>query len=225
MGTYPDTRSEFLNWCEAHTDLWSANAAAIGITPAQALSFKNNTGAMRSTVTAQAVAKDAARSATKDVTTAESTLRATASDLVRFIRAFAEASANPNAVYTAAQIPPPAKSSPVAPPGQPTNFREELNPGGSITISWKAAHPEGSDRVVYFVQRKLNTQANFSLVGGTGERKYLDATLPANSGGATYIVTAQRGQVSGAPSQELSISLGVSGSGLTVTGGTLSMAA
>lgn len=217
MGTYPRDRQEFLNWCEAHAPLWAANAAAIGLVAGQTTAFTASTTAMRGKVTAQTTAKEAAKAATEAVVDSESSLRGTASDLVRAIRLHAIEKNDPN-VYVIAQIPAPQAGSPVPPPGQPTDFRVELNPTGSITIKWKAKHPEGSDRVVYFVQRKLAGQANFSLLGGTGEKSYEDDTLPVGSGGATYIVTAQRGQVSGPPSQQLTVTFGVGGgAGFTIT--------
>jgi hypothetical protein len=215
MGTYPRDRQEFLNWCESHQPVWEANAAAIGLTTAQTAAFKGATTTMRSRVTAQTTAKEAAKSATDAVVEQERTLRNSASDLVRAIRSFAENGNNPN-VYTIAQIPPPQASSPVPPPGQPTDFKVELNPSGSITIKWKAKHPEGSDRVVYFVQRKLAGAANFALLGGTGDKFYEDDTLPSGSDGATYIVTAQRGQVSGPPSQQFTVTFGVGGGGFSI---------
>ena len=55
-------------------------------------------------------------------------------------------------MYVLAQIPAPNPGAPVPRREQATDFRVELN---SITLKWKAKHTEGSDRVVYFVQRKL----------------------------------------------------------------------
>lgn len=214
MSTYPRERNEFLNWCEGHTDQFSTNATSIGISSTQATLFKTKTEDMRAAVIAQTTAKDAARNATEVVEDAFEDLRETASDLIRIIRAFAVNSANPQTVYSLAGIPAPAAPQPVPPPGQPTDFRVELNATGSITIKWKASHPVGGGAVVYFVQRKLTGQANFSLIGGTGEKQFTDTTLPASSAnGATYMITAQRGQVSGPPSQQLVVTFGVPGAG------------
>jgi hypothetical protein len=57
----------------------------------------------------------------------------------------------------------------VPPPYQPTDFKVGSTSDGSITLKRKAKHPEGSDRVVYFVQRKLINESAFTLVGGSGE--------------------------------------------------------
>ncbi len=128
------------------------------------------------------------------------------------LRAFATNANNPN-VYVLAQIPAPNPGAPVPPPGQATDFKVELNSNGSITLKWKAKHPEGSDRVVYFVQRKLISETAFTLVGGSGEKSYQDDTLPIGIDGATYIVTAQRGNVQGQSSRQLTVTFGSGGPG------------
>lgn len=212
MATYPRDRAEFLRWAEAHIDVFTAQAANIGLTAAQATAFKNQVGALRSRTTAQQAAKDAAKAATEAARDADSATRELTSDLVRSIRAFATNNNNPN-VYVLAQIPAPNPGAPVPPPGQPTDFKVELNSDGSITLKWKAKHPEGSDRVVYFVQRKLINESAFTLVGGSGEKSYQDDTLPVGIDGATYIITAQRGNVQGQPSRQLTVTFGSGGPG------------
>lgn len=52
MATYPSKRSEFLVWAEAHVDVFTANAGAIGLTAALAAAFKNQVGALRGRTTA-----------------------------------------------------------------------------------------------------------------------------------------------------------------------------
>lgn len=212
MPTYPRDRNEFLLWAESHIDTWQANAAAIGLTPAQALAFKDSVLNLRSLVTAQQAAKDAAKAATLSAKDGEADTRGLTADLVRAIRSYATNNNNPN-VYVLAQIPAPNPGAPVPPPGQPTDFKVELNSSGSITLKWKAKHPEGSDRVVYFVQRKLVNEGSFTLVGGTGDRAYTDLTLPIGIDSATYIVTAQRGSVQGQPSRQITVAFGSGGDG------------
>ncbi len=217
MATYPRDRAAFLTWAQAHTDLWQGAEADIGLTQAQTAAFKASVSALLDKTNAQQVAKDAQKAATEAAVDADSATRELASDLVRSIRAFATNNNDPT-VYQTAQIPAPQPGSPVPPPGQPTNFKIGLNSDGSITLNWKAQHPEGSNRVVYFVQRKLAGESNFSMIGGAGERSFTDDTLPFGVDSATYIVTAQRGNVSGAPSNQLTVSFGsVGGGGLSFT--------
>lgn len=210
MSTYPRDRQEFLNWCEAHFPVWQTNATAIGLSTNQITAFKGFVMAMRSKVTAQTTAKAAAKAATEAVVDAENDLRTSAADLVRSIRAFATNADNPD-VYQLAQIPAPASGQPMPPPGQPTDFKVELNPNGSITLKWKAKHPQGSDNVVYLVQRKLPGETAFVLAGAVGEKAFTDQTLPVGIDGATYIITAQRGQTLGQPSRQLAVTFGSGG--------------
>jgi len=212
MATYPRDRKEFLVWAEAHWPVWLASPTKIGLTVEQVTAFKNQVGVLRTKTTAQQAAKDAAKAATEAAGDADSDTRELTSDLVRSIRAFATNSNDPE-VYQIAQIPAPSSGAPVPPPGQPTDFKVELNSDGSITLKWKAKHPEGSDRVVYFVQRKLINETSFRLIGGSGEKSYQDDTLPVGIDGATYIITAQRGNVQGQPSRQLTVTFGSGGPG------------
>lgn len=212
MPTYPRERIAFLQWCEAHWPLWLKSPTNIGLTANQVTQFQQLTQTFRSAVTSQTAAKDALKAATETVIDDESAAREEASALVRTIRAYAINTNNPD-VYQAAQIPAPQPPGVVPPPGQPTDFKVELNSDGSITIRWKATHPEGSSNVVYFVQRKLVNEDTFTLIGGTGEREFTDTTLPVGIDGATYIFTAQRGQVQGQPSRQLTVTFGSGGLG------------
>jgi hypothetical protein len=62
-------RSDVLAWCQAHVDVFTTNAAAIGITPAQATAFK----ALVNTFAAKEIAKEAARIAAETATQASTT--------------------------------------------------------------------------------------------------------------------------------------------------------
>ena len=83
------------------------------------------------------------------------------------------------------------------------------------TRSQRPRHPRSrhSDRVVYFVQRKLISEGAFALIGGSGEKSYQDDTLPIGVDGATYIITSQRGNVLGQASRQLTVTFGSGGPG------------
>lgn len=215
MSTYPRKRDEFLTWCQAHAPVWSAAPTTIGLSAPQTLAFSVAVGDLETAVLTQEIARQTALAATGTAQSREAALRNLAGDLVRTIRAFAQTTNNPN-VYQLAQIPPPAAPGPLPPPGQPTDFKVELNPEGSITLRWKAAHPAGSSNVVYFVTRKFVGESGFTLLGASGERNFTDATIPFGTSSATYIVQAQRGQTSGPASQQLTVTFGVSGGLATI---------
>lgn len=68
--------------------------------------------------------------------------------------------------------------------------------------------------MVCFRQRKLVSEDSFRLIGGSGEKSYQDDTLPVGIDGATYIVTAQCGNVQGQPSRQLTVTFGSGGPGM-----------
>jgi hypothetical protein len=57
MATYPKNRAEYLTWAEAHVDVFTSQAANIGLTAAQATAFNNQVGTLRGRTTAQEAAQ------------------------------------------------------------------------------------------------------------------------------------------------------------------------
>jgi hypothetical protein len=115
-------RSEVLKFGNAHTAIFTANAAALGILPADAVKYSAAVTEAQTASDDQETIKNAYRTATTNTNSAFSHLLTVQGDVIRKIRAFAEASADPQAVYTLAQIPPVASPSVMAPPGKPTNM-------------------------------------------------------------------------------------------------------
>ncbi|HMN40969.1 MAG TPA: hypothetical protein PKE29_08995 [Phycisphaerales bacterium] len=238
MGDIPSKQSEFLAFCAAHEPLWSANAAAIGVLPATALAFKTATNTAQTTFNALEAARIAAKAATNTNDTAMSAARSDAADIVRTIRAFAQTSNNPN-VYSIAGISPPAPPTPAPKPSKPEMLSTGLEPGGALTIYWKATNPRGGT-VTYSIARKLPAETGFTIVANTGgnagangrptglrgRKQWTDGTLPVNSGGVQYLITGVRGDVLGEPSEILTVTFGVaSGGGMFIASTTTSPSA
>lgn len=212
MGTYPRDRQSFLNWCESHAPLWTENAVALGLSAEQAGAFASATTALRTRITNQTGARDAAKAATEAVVEAESALRGVANELVKAIRLHAVSTGDKD-VYAIAQIPPPAAPAPVPPPGMPDTFRVELNAAGGFTLRWRAHNPPGAGSVVYLVHRKLAGESGFTLVAATGEKRYEESALPLGVESVIYTVTPKRGQITGQRSNPLAIVFGAPGAG------------
>ncbi|XVJ60188.1 MAG: hypothetical protein HEQ23_12640 [Tepidisphaera sp.] len=231
MSIIPDKKVEQVQFCESHWPIWTTNAVAIGLTAAQTLAFKNFTTAARSAFDAAQNAKQAYKAA---VTAQDAALRlavGNAADLIRVIKSFAELTANPDAVYSLAQIPPPATPVPASAPGKPTNIGITLLPTGAITLAWDADNATASTGGFFSVLRKLPGQAAFTTLGGapgstaeTRRMSFTDETIPtsAAASGAQYIIQGQRGTLTGEPSDAVTVQFGV-GEGVTVSG--LSLAA
>lgn len=210
MGTYPTSpRAAFLDWARIHEPIFIANAAQIGLTVEQANAFKAGVAAASAGTLAQTKAKEIARLATAQAQEGFKTLAAAAGDAVRSIRAFAETSADPLAVYLLAQLPPPAPPSPAPPPAQPTDLRVTLDPGaGTLTLRWKAANPAGTSGTSYVIRRRLPGQTEFSFLGVSGKKSFVDATLLAGPDKVEYTVQGQRADQAGPISPIFTVNFG-----------------
>lgn len=211
MGTYPTTpRAAFLAWCQAHKDVFTTNAAAIGITPAMATIFKTATETAAADALAQEKARLAALAATQTTNNSFQALRRAALDTVRTIRTFAENTGNP-AVYQIAQIPPPAIPTPAAPPGQPTELTCTLDASsGDLELRWKANNPAGTSGTSYIVRRRVPSEGggSFTFVGATGAKRFVDSTFVSGPDSVQYTVQGQRADSAGPVSQIFTVNFG-----------------
>lgn len=234
MSVLPPTVIGQIEFCEAHWPVWNAAPIAIGLTAPQVVALKTATEAARASFNAAQVAREASRAATVTQNSNASLMRSNAADLIRQIKAFAELQSNPNTVYAAAQIPPPAAPVPMPAPGKPTDFAVALNSDGSVALSWASTESAASTGAFFTVSRKLPGQSSFTGIGGapgttTESRRstFTDATVPASaaSAGAQYIVQGFRGTRMGEASDAVIVQFGIDGPGMSVNGATLKIAA
>ena len=214
MPVVPVRNQDLLDFCDTHTATFSANAAAIGITPVAALLFKSTYDKARADSKAASAADDVKMAAVSTAQESIRTLRKVAGDVIAAIKAFAEAAPIPSVVYNLAQIPMPAAPGPVPAPGMPTSFTAGIEPSGAITLRWKCANPVGGGGTVYEIQRKTGGAGggNFSVVGIIGTRTFTDTSLPAGSVGVMYKITAIRSTIRGVANIFV-VNFGVGGGG------------
>lgn len=198
MPILPSKNLEALMWLQARADDWLENAPAIGLTVGQA------NAVLTATTQAQTAVNNAesARAASKAATTAQNgafgTMRDEAQTAINIIKAFANNSPDPATVYSVAQIPPPSVPLP-NPPENPYDLRFLLQQTGELEIKWSGSSNGGS--AVYIISRSIQTDpasppSPMSVVGYSGERSYVDASIPACTVAATYSVRAVKGQYS-----------------------------
>ena len=156
-----------------------------------------------------------ATAATTDYHGSAATLRTVAADVVRFVKAFADANANPPAIYALAQIPEPTPPSPLPPPGQPTDFSATLNASGSVTLRWKCADAAPSSGAFFTVRRKLGGAegGGFALLGTTQSKSFDDGAIPLGVTSVSYLVQGFRGTEPGPEGEQLTVQFGVGGGG------------
>lgn len=223
MPVVPSKDVDAIQYFEDHVSIWSEAGPTIGVTVPQADGVSDATAAARTAYQAQQQAKQAAKNSTVAFQAAMRVMRTKGGDLIKTVKAFAANSADPSTVYTKAQIEPPAPPTSAPLPGQPTDFNVQLQSDGAVNIKWKSTNSAASGGVYFAVRRKLAGETSFTLVGTTGSKSFVDATIPTGTTSLTYIVQGFRGQSAGTASEQLSLQFGSAGSGAVNT--TLRMAA
>jgi hypothetical protein len=212
MGTVlPSKAVDKIVFCENHNSVWSTNATAIGTTSGEVAALVTKTTAARAAFNAQQLAQEQARTATSAFNDAVASMAGAASDIIKQIKTKA-AIVGGNSVYDLALIPPPAPPSPIPAPGTPFDFVAGLKPDGSLELKWKCNNPAGSQGTTYQVYRKHNGESEFTFIGATGTKSFLDDTVPSSGSPITYQVRALRSTVSGTAAQFI-VNFGVSGGG------------
>lgn len=235
MGTIvPDSNTGKLTFYEAHFSPWTANAVAIGLTPEAVTALGTKIDASRTAYDNMIAQRNAAKAATQNFYDTVIDMHASpgaGADMIAAIKNFAQTTDNPQ-VYTLAEIPPPATPAPAPAPGRPYRFEVELRPLGSIALGWKCDNPRGVYGTLYEVRRRIGTAGEFVLIGSSGEKSFVDETLPSDAGaaegGVTYAITAVRSTVRGIEGV-VTVNFGVgTGGGMSVTssdGGSVKLAA
>ncbi len=216
MGNMPPTRNALLTFALGHQDNWKTRAAQIGLTTPEAELVKDNAAAVQEQLALVASLRAQSKAATAILSDRFSDLRRSVSDALRDINAFAAASANPTAVYNLAEIEPPQPRSILQPPAQPTNLTFTLDPStGGIIVRWKCTNPAGIFGVVYTVQRRIGASGPLTTVGVTGEKRFIDTTIPAGTGLIVYSIFGQRGGIAGPTSDAVQVRFGTGSNGET----------
>ena len=204
-------RVEFFETREAD---WQTSATLIGTTSAAVTALTAKVTAAREAFNAQQLAFAQAKAATQAFRDAERAMTLAGTEIIKQVKA--RAATGGNAIYTLALLPVPATPAPLPPPGTPSDFTAALNPDGSLKLRWKCANPAGAGGTIYQVSRKVGTAA-FSVIGGSGNKIFVDAICPAGVPAVTYQVQAVRSTAGGTPAQFI-VNFGVTGAGEATAG-------
>lgn len=210
--TSPNRIDALLQFGREHQPVFTANAAALGMTSGTAASYKTAFDRFDAAVAAANKARNEAKRATEAQNEALQAFRSLNGDVVRQIRSFAQLQANPNTVYTLAQIDPVAPPSPVGPPGACTDFKVFLNSDGSIRLTWKSKNPANASGTGYAVRRRNGATGAFVFVGTSGKKEFIDRTIPAGVSTVVYEVQGQRSGING-PVAQFTVQFGTAGNG------------
>jgi hypothetical protein len=228
MSTLPNGNVDLIEFCEVHAPVWAANAAGLGLSVSACAEFTSSTDDARAKYDNALKVRDAAKTATSESNGAIRDMKTDAATLLRSIKAFAEASANPQTIYDRAQIPAPLPPTPVPAPGKPTDLLVTLLPTGAVQISWSSENAAASSGAFFNVLRKLPGSSSWISLGGasgatTASRRmnFVDATVPtsAAAAGVQYIIQGQRGTLQGLMSDAITVQFGTdTPGGLSVQG-------
>ncbi len=217
MGNIPNDRNALLAFAQAHYPLWEEAFAAIGISEEQAASIRTAALSVQARTLANNSLRTQLRTSTQVLSEDYGSLRRAVSGAVRSINAFAQNSANPNQVYAAAQIAPPAPRGPSVPPASPTDLTVALDPvTGALTLRWHATQPRGVNGVVYSVRRRVGEAGPYTSVGSTGLKRIEDDNLPS-APMIFYTVQAQRGSLVAPMMAAITVRFGAGGGGVSVS--------
>jgi len=215
MSTIPNDRRERVQFYRNHIAPWSSHAAAVGLSAGQVTNLTTLVAAAEDAMAAAEAARQASKAATEAFYNAVSSMSTDGAALVKTIRAFAEATSDPN-VYVLAEIPAPSGGSAVPPPGTPANFTVTLNQDGSLRLAWKCQNPKNSSGTIYEVRRRaLGSMGPWQYAGASGTRSFIDDTIVAPTAGVSYQITAIRSTQRGTPAV-YNVAFGAGGAGLFI---------
>lgn len=213
MSVVPRETVAKIQFFEDHSAPWTANAVAIGTTAAEVTDLDTKTAAARAAYDAQQAAQEAAKAATETLRQAVLAMAVAGSAIIDKVRAKAKISGP--SVYPLAQIPAPVVPGPTPPPGKPTEMVVTLDATGALKLKWKCPNPPGAGGTIYQLWRRIGAAGEFVYIGGTGNKSFIDATLPAGSSQVTYQLQAVRSTAVGEWAQ-FNVNFGV-GSGGTMS--------
>lgn len=218
MATVPATIVGKIEFFRSRNTPWTTNATAIGTTAGAVTNVAAKVAAAQAKLDAQIALQNAVKAATEDLHLAIRDLMAAGGDVIKQVRA--KAAVDGPAVYVLAQIPAPAAPAPRPAPGKPHRFAVEVREDGALILSWKSANPTNTAGTVYQVSRQIGAgdEGQFAVIGTSGKKEFVDATVPAGAAAVTYQVLAIRSTVAGLPAQ-FTVKLGVPAAGGAGGGG------
>ena len=185
----PSREADLVTWSTNFNTLIVATPTAFGLVAGQATTY---TGLHTAFVDAYQAAKDPGTRTPASIVTKNDARRALVANarlLARIIQATPSVTDTQRAELGLSVRGEPA---PVGNPGTPTDFRVGLLGDGSLDLKWKCKNPAGCTNVVYQVWRRLGGTGALAYLGGVGQRKFVDTTIPPGASLLTYQIQAVR---------------------------------
>lgn len=218
----PGARSAMISWFRQRIAQWAANAAALGVDPAQIVSLSTLLDTAEADEESAFQARNASKSATVVYYNSSDQLRDFGAEIIKAIKLQAESTNDPN-VYALADVPPPAAPSPLGPPATPKDLTATLNTAGEITVEWDGSRAGGTS---FTIQRSTSgITGPWTIVGTSEERLFKDTAVPRGFDAVSYRVIAARSGGASGPSSAVSVLFGNTNSEQSSGGEGLTLAA
>ncbi len=197
MSLVPRTVAAKIEFFQTRLPKWADVAEQIGSTPEQIDSLEASVAAARTALAEQREAQNKARVATDKLRLALKKMATEGSAVIARARVTAQSSGDP-LVYGLASIPLPRKGSPLGTPGTPWGFELQLHPNGALELRWECDNPENAGGTLYEIYRRDQPGGEFTYLGNTGIKKFVDAKIPGGASQVTYRIQAARSTKVGA---------------------------
>ena len=193
MALVPKKITDKIAFYSSRLSGWQTNATAMGTTALAVTDLQTKTAAAQAALAAQLAAHNAAKTATDELNTAVRAMARAGADIIFQVRA--QAGKTGDAAWALAQLPVPAVPGPTPPPGQPYGFKVALDGNGSVIITWKANNL-GAGGTTYRIYRTI-AGGEQTYIAGSGQKKYIDPTIPAGVTHVTYDIQGVRSTAAG----------------------------
>lgn len=188
MGTnLPSDRGPAIDWITEHIAQWTANAASIGVAPADVAAVAGQTSSAVTARSAAGTARQASKDATLDYYDKAKDAMDGARDLILQIKSYAVSTGDPQ-VYVLAGISPRDEPGETPAPESPSAITATLLPGGPLLLKWKCRGPSGT---FYIVHRKLSGESAYSMIATVTDKAFTDNNLPKGVDEVFYQINAQ----------------------------------
>jgi hypothetical protein len=190
MALVPSTKQGKIAFFQSKLTAWQANAVAMGSSVAAITAFQALVTAAADAMTAQDEAESAFRAKVGVADLAVDAMCNAGADVITQVRLKSRTAGD--VVFTLAELPIPGTPTPVGTPGLPYKIVATLNPNGSLSFTRKCNNPRGCDGEIYQVYRKVDATGDYEYLGGSGERKFIDLTVPQGVPSVMYQIQGTR---------------------------------
>ena len=214
MGLLPKQYAARIAFFKNRLANWLSEATNIGTTTAAVTALQTAVTGAENALAEQEGAKAAAKTATLKLRQALTAMDNLGMGIVEQVRTKSRTAGE--GVYVLADLPAPATPQPKSPPGQPYKLTVVVEQDGSLSLGWKCDTAGASGTTYQVYRSNTGSTGAFEFLGGSGERKFVDATIPAGTTAVTYKIRGLRSTAAG-PWNTFNVTFGAAGGGGAVT--------